>query len=130
MLHELGLAMRAELFATFAQLELTPMQAHLLRVIDPDRPMPMSDVADALSCDASNVTGLVDRLEARGLVERRPGTRDRRVKEIAITPDGRRARRAVMRAFTRPPAPLRELAPADRALLEDILRRALGRNER
>ena len=38
----------------------------------PERPLPMGRLACALGCDASNVTGIVDRLEQRGLIERRP----------------------------------------------------------
>ena len=34
--------------------------------------MPMSELAEAMRCDNSNVTGIADRLEDRGLVERRP----------------------------------------------------------
>ena len=50
----------------------------------------MGRLADTLSCDASNVTGLVDRLESRGLVRRQPSPDDRRVKVLA--PHARRAR--------------------------------------
>ena len=47
--------------------------------LDADEPLPMSALAGALQCDNSNVTGIVDRLEAAGLAERRPAERDRRV---------------------------------------------------
>ena len=53
-----------------AELGLTLRQAHALRLLDPEEPMPMSALAERLFCDASNVTGIADRLEARGLVER------------------------------------------------------------
>ncbi len=59
---------------------LSPIQCHVLHLLEPGQPMPMSRLADALSCDASNVTGLIDRLESRGLVQRRQATGDRRVK--------------------------------------------------
>ena len=52
----------------------------------------MSRLADTLSCDASNVTGLVDRLESRGLVRRQPSAEDRRVKVLQLTPAGSRLR--------------------------------------
>ena len=55
-----------------AGIDLSPVQCHVLHLIEPERPMPMGRLAETLFCDASNVTGLVDRLEARGLVERRP----------------------------------------------------------
>src|SRR2546422_3876238 len=62
---------KAEKGKHLAALELTMPQAQLLLNLDPDRPVPMNTLADTLGCDASNVTGLVDRLEARSLLERR-----------------------------------------------------------
>ena len=53
-----------------AELGLGFAQAHALRMLDPEEPLPMSALAERLFCDASNVTGIVDRLESRGLVER------------------------------------------------------------
>ena len=50
----------------------------------------MRKLAQKLKCEPSNVTGIVDRLEARGLVERRPDPADRRVKVAAATDEGRR----------------------------------------
>ena len=49
----------------------------------------MSSIAEALACDASNVTGIVDRLESRGLIARATGADDRRVKTITLTAHGR-----------------------------------------
>src|SRR5512144_18661 len=71
---------------------LSPVQCHVLHLLEPGRPMSMSRLAEALSCDASNVTGLVDRLESRGLVRRHPSTGDRRVKVLDLTPAGLRLR--------------------------------------
>jgi DNA-binding MarR family transcriptional regulator len=48
----------------------------------------MGELADVLSCDASNVTGIVDRLESRGLVERQVVPDDRRVKRLVLTDEG------------------------------------------
>ena len=56
--------------------------------LEPDEPLPMSALAGALQCDNSNVTGIVDRLEAAGLAERRAAERDRRVKTVVLTPHG------------------------------------------
>ena len=63
---------RANLPSLAAELELSPAQCHVLHLIEPGRPVPMGELAGALSCDASNVTGLVDRLEARGLSRASP----------------------------------------------------------
>src|SRR4051794_35951207 len=81
-----SLAQRSSWPALAAELELSPAQCHLLQLMDPDQPMPMGQLASALSCDASNVTGLVDRMESRGLLQRRPSHEDRRVKVLTLTP--------------------------------------------
>jgi DNA-binding MarR family transcriptional regulator len=102
---QLLLSQRGQLPVLAAALELSPAQCHVLYVIEPGKPLPMKQLAASLSCDASNVTGLVDRLESRGLVRRLPGRDDRRVKELDLTPTGARLRaELVARMSTPPPA--------------------------
>ncbi|MEX2622172.1 MAG: MarR family transcriptional regulator, partial [Acidimicrobiia bacterium] len=55
-------------------------------------PIPMSQLAEALSCDRSNITGLIDRLEQQDLVTRREDPADRRVKMLVLTAKGRKRR--------------------------------------
>ena len=101
------------------------MQSMALMHLRPDEPMTMSAMAHALKCDNSNVTGIVDRLEAVGLVERRAAEHDRRVKTLVITEKGApRARRGRERASV-PPPPLAGLSDEDADALRDILQRAL-----
>src|SRR5579872_208303 len=64
---QLALGDRSRLVEALDGLGLTFSQAHLLRMLAPEAPMPMHELAARLVCDASNVTGLADRLEARGL---------------------------------------------------------------
>ena len=116
---------RATLPALAAELELSPAQCHLLNLIDPDRPLPMGEVAGAMSCDASNVTGLVDRLESRGLLQRRPSDEDRRVKVLSLTPLGKKVRAALLERMTASPPTLERLSEADQRALARILRRLL-----
>jgi DNA-binding MarR family transcriptional regulator len=59
-------AQRANLPPLAAELRLSPAQCHVLHLIEPERPIPMGELARTLSCHASNVTGLVDGLESRG----------------------------------------------------------------
>ncbi len=101
--------------------ELSPAQCHVLNLIDPERPLPMSRLAQVLSCDASNVTGLVDRLEARGLVSRRSSPEDRRVRVIQLTPEGSRLRADLLRRMTEEVFPLSRLSPRERRSLVRIL---------
>jgi len=79
--------------AVAARHDLTPQQVGLLRMLD--EPMSMKAYAEDLSCDPSNVTGLVDRAELLGLVERVPDPVDRRVRMLTLTAKGRAVRTRV-----------------------------------
>ena len=74
------------------EFELAPQQMIALRMLGAG-PRKMSDLAHALFCDNSNVTGIVDRLEERGLVRREAAEGDRRVKLLVLTEEGERMRR-------------------------------------
>jgi DNA-binding MarR family transcriptional regulator len=124
---ELAMANRARLVGALDELGLTFSQAHALRVLDPERPLPMSDMAERLVCDASNVTGMADRLEARGLVERRSSEGDRRIKVLALTREGAHVREQVRELMRTPPPAIVGLSPADQRTLRDVLRRAVER---
>lgn len=125
LLYELMMVQRAQMPAIAAEFELSPMQVQLLRLVEPGRPMPMGKAACGLGCDASNITGIVDRLEARGLIERRPGA-DRRVKVLVITRDGARVRRLIMTRLAQPPPAIAALPEDDQRMLAAILARALS----
>lgn len=104
---------------------LTGAQARVLALIALD-PLPMRQIARALRCEPSNVTGIVDRLEARGLVERQPDTSDRRVKVAAATADGTRTAKQVRDSLDFAREPLAALSRADRTTLRDLLQRMVG----
>jgi len=107
-------------------LGLSPVQCHVLHLIEPGQDMPMSRLAEVLACDASNVTGLVDRMEARGLVQRRPSPADRRVKVVDLTPAGARLRRQLLRQITAKPLPLSRLSTDEQQALVRILERLIS----
>ena len=117
---------RANLPPLAAEFRLSPAQCHVLHLIDPERPMPMGQLAETLACDASNVTGLVDRLESRGLVSRRPSAEDRRVKVLVLTPTGSRLRALLLDRMTAPPAALERLSLREQRELVRLLTRLLG----
>lgn len=108
-----------------AAFDLSPVQASTLTRLEPETPMAMSALAGALSCDASNVTGIVDRLEARGLIERRSADNDRRVKMLAVTAKGARLRGRLLARLHEPPESIAALSRADQRALRDILTRVL-----
>lgn len=127
LLFELAKRKHSVLVPALAELDLTPVQGHALRLLDPEQPIAMSALADALFCHASNVTGIVDRLEARGLVERQAGREDRRVKTLALTEAGKRVRSQVVELMRRPPPEIAELSASDQRALRNVLGRALDR---
>jgi DNA-binding MarR family transcriptional regulator len=118
-------AQRAHLPLLAAELQLSPAQCHVLHLIEPGRPVPMGRLAETLACDASNVTGLVDRLESRGLVRRRPSAEDRRMKVLDLTPTGSRLRAQLVNRMTAPPVSLARLSVREQRMLVHILTRLL-----
>ncbi|HEX7275788.1 MAG TPA: MarR family transcriptional regulator [Acidimicrobiales bacterium] len=111
-------------FQRSAEFDLSAQQAkafHELR-----QPLSMGELADRLFCDASNVTGIVDRLEARGLVERQPDPDDRRVRRLVLTDAGRELWQAHHdRVFEGIPC-VDGLDDDDRRTLYDLLQRMSG----
>jgi DNA-binding MarR family transcriptional regulator len=91
-----------------------------------EQPQPMGRMAELLRCDPSNVTGIVDALEERGLAERKPSEADRRVKVVELTARGRKLRSRALEEMYKPPAWIEGLSATDQRKLRDILRRAGG----
>ena len=102
---------------------LSPQQAATVSYLVPGEAIPMSALAELLMCDASNVTGIVDKLEARGLAKRGQGT-DRRVKVLQLTSEGEAMREAMRERLLTPPDWIASLSREDQRALADILRRA------
>src|SRR5437588_5568787 len=108
-----------------AELELTEALGDVLWHLGAvGEPVPMRDLADRLHCDPSNVTFLADRLEERGLIERRPDPSDRRVKLLALTPAGLAVRIRIVQAAATS-SPLARLSPADQQRLCRLLGKSL-----
>ena len=112
--------------AVCAEFDLTPAQGHALRVLDPARPIPMNTLAEALVCDASNVTGIVDKLELRGLIARQGADHDRRVKQLAVTERGCSIRDKLVAAVMNPPAAVAALPSDVKTRLTTLLRGLLN----
>ena len=116
----------AHFAAAVAELDLAPVQAKALHELNVEPPISMRELAERLKSDPSNVTGLIDRLEARGLVERRPDPNDRRIKGLALTAAGAKMReRLFARLYTAPHA-VAELSERDQRILADVLQRILS----
>jgi DNA-binding MarR family transcriptional regulator len=105
------------------ELGVAPGAFKLLVKLEPGGGIPMGDVAEAFGYDASYVTSLADSLEQKGLVERRPHPSDRRVKMLAITTEGERAKERAYKRLYEPPASFSTLSATEQRQLRDLLRK-------
>jgi DNA-binding MarR family transcriptional regulator len=103
------------------ELGLSPPQAHLLLQLGEGRTISQRELAKELACDPSNLTGISDRLEARGLVARRTDPIDRRIKAIVATPEGEALRRQLMEHLAQAPHFVGQLSAIDQSTLQDLL---------
>ncbi|WP_225447451.1 MarR family winged helix-turn-helix transcriptional regulator [Streptacidiphilus sp. PB12-B1b] len=103
---------------------LTGAQAKVLGLLRLG-PLPMRQIAQTLSCEPSNITGIVDRLEVRGLVERQADPGDRRIKRVVATEAGRAASSELRASLHFAREPLAALGQEERADLRDLLRRVV-----
>ncbi|MFI0978445.1 MarR family winged helix-turn-helix transcriptional regulator [Streptomyces sp. NPDC021093] len=101
---------------------LTASQAKTLSVLR-SSPAPMRALATTLACDASNITGIVDRLEKRELVRREPSATDRRVKNVVLTEHGETTIDAIRARMHTTLAGLDTLDDAERTALFTLLGR-------
>ena len=102
-------------------LGLTPGLMKALVTIQPGEAKPMKQLSERWRCDASYVTSIVDGLEERGIVERQSHPTDRRVKTVALTPEGTQLRDELLDRLHEPPAALRSLSPVQLRALRDLL---------
>ena len=118
-LFAVGERMKHDFDAIAESVGLTPVQART--VLSLEQPSPMRSLATELVCDASNVTGLADRLERLGLVERVADPTDRRVKLLSLTPAGVALRTDLAERVTRGSTVTARLTKAERGRLETLL---------
>lgn len=79
---------RVRTFKTWLRGSLSLIHLHVLTVLEAEGPLPMGRLAEALDVSVASATGIVDRMEDRGLVQRRPSQADRRVVEVHQTDAG------------------------------------------
>jgi DNA-binding MarR family transcriptional regulator len=119
-------ANKGRFFAAINEFDLSPPQALALRHLEPGSPLPMSALAELLHCDNSNITGIVDRLEDRGLVERRPAAHDRRIKHLLVTEAGADVRSRLAARMDSAPSEVDRLTAAEQRQLLALLRKVAG----
>jgi DNA-binding MarR family transcriptional regulator len=106
----------ASLAVTF---DVTPSQLAALSHLD--QPVSQRELAEHLHFDASNITDIVDRLEARGLVERTVDPHDRRIRRVVLTPDGEELRRKALEEALATAPTVTSLNEADQRRLCELL---------
>ena len=123
-------------FATMAVLnkvgaenDLSLTQLRVLAILR-DRRLRMTALADYLGLEKSTMTGLVDRAQKRGLLERAPSPTDGRAVDVFLSPDGAElAERLYAEVGRSLSAMTNELIPADQRRLQALLERMLGLRE-
>jgi DNA-binding MarR family transcriptional regulator len=113
LLFDFFVATRPERDRTLESRNLTANDSRALMTLDAGAGKTMGTLAAEWSCDASNATWIVDRLERLGFAKRRPSPRDRRAKLVVLTPAGAKAKAEILAEFRTPPAAFLELTAAE-----------------
>lgn len=130
LLHRMAERQQAYYAACAGEFELSAAQAKVLMTLQPGETVPMRVLAQRAHSDPSNLTGLVDKLEARGALRRAPDPEgDRRVKMLQLTEDGLRLRDAFWDRLTHDAGPIAPLTPEQVRQLGALLRAALDEPE-
>ena len=118
--------LQAHFTALAAEHSLSTVQAKVLLQLDPVQPVTMRALADRIQYDPSNLTGVIDRLEAVGAVRRQPDPTDRRVRGLLLTAAGARMRDPFWQQLINDAGPLGQLGVSELQQLRAILQSAVG----
>src|SRR5438874_8589273 len=131
LLGRLGYALKTRSIAEFAEEGFTPYHFSVLALLEEGSRETQATIADALRIDRSQLVGLLDGLEERGLIERRRDPNDRRRHLVSLTPAGRQQltslRKTVEQSEEEVLAPL---DPEERATLQSLLLRVAGHRDK
>ena len=106
--------------------DLTIMQLYTLCSMEDDKPAPMNSISCVLGCDASNVTGIIDRLFKQDYIVRQENPQDRRVKMIALTAKGVALKQKMLGEIQRhESAALAKLSASQKNQLQELIAIAL-----
>ncbi|MEU1408687.1 MarR family transcriptional regulator [Streptomyces sp. NPDC005728] len=126
LVHDLDMQSNARMREWVTGLGLTVAQASALREMT--GPMTMRELAGRMSCEPSNATVVIDKLESLRLIERRPHPTDRRAKQLVLTPEGTELRERLLKVLAEEPL-FAGLTQDEQDALEGLLKRALSRDE-
>src|SRR6202021_2871737 len=114
--HDLGQVIAAELGLTVSDTKALVML---------ETPMTMKDLGLRMGCDPSFVTSIADALEKHGLARREPSLRDRRSKNIVLTPEGEAVRERLYREILSQAPWCTALDTGERRCLLGLMRKML-----
>jgi DNA-binding MarR family transcriptional regulator len=126
LMFELLMASSETRTTSLARRNLTPNDSRGLWSLDPENGRPIGDLAREWSCDPSNATFIVSRLEKAGYARREGSKDDGRVKLVFLTEVGAATRAELLREYHDPPAELRALTARDLRELTRILKKVRG----
>ncbi|MGH3249887.1 MAG: MarR family winged helix-turn-helix transcriptional regulator [Trebonia sp.] len=120
-----GLVKHVGLIAQEIATEFDMAPHDLLALFKLDGVLTMKELAQHMGCDASFVTTIADTLERHGFARREPGQRDRRVKNLVLTPEGIAAKERLMRELATRMPWCYALDDTERQCFLTLLRKAL-----
>jgi DNA-binding MarR family transcriptional regulator len=131
LIRRLQMISNAIIAEAFEDEDMPVSQWAVLTIIENNPEIDQSRLAEVVSIDKTNTGRLVDQLEAKGLVERRPNDSDRRVWMLRCTPLGSKTQKRLRpRALATQEKLLSCLEPAHRELFIDLMSRVVTANEK
>ena len=110
--------------SAFARFDIRPVQLTALTMILHNDHLGQSDLGSALGMKRANVVKLLDELQKRGLIERKPSNRDRRAYDVHLTSEGRRFTQRILAVHEKLEAQLADLiGEKDLERLVDLLKK-------
>src|SRR5437899_2692647 len=122
-----GFAAAARFKARLEPFGLDPREFNVLRSVAMEEGISQQSCGEALGVRPNAMVGLVDRLEEKGLVERRPNPRDRRARALHVTPAGRKVLQRTVEGAARDGSALVEgLTEQEQQQLQSLLLKVMG----
>jgi DNA-binding MarR family transcriptional regulator len=126
LLSQVGIYASRRFAQRMSAIDLQPPLFRVLNVVDAAEGRSQQAIGEAIQAPASRMVAIVDELEQRGLVERRPHPGDRRIRALYLTPAGRRLlSRGRGIAMEHEAELVRGLSKADRKSLVALLQRVV-----